>query len=53
VETAGSVMDAADGTVLATADAVYMAASEDRKRELQTRYGFRTRADAPDAVAGR
>ena len=51
VETAGSVVDATNGTILATADALYLAATEERKRELQTRYGVRTRSDAPERVA--
>ena len=53
VATAGTVVDAADGTVLATADALYMAATDERKRELQARYGFRMRSDAPEPGAGR
>jgi hypothetical protein len=32
---------------------VYMAAGEERKRELQVRYGFRARIDAPEPVAER
>lgn len=51
VETAGTIMDAADGAVLATADAVYLAATEQRKRELQARYGFRVGSDVPGTVA--
>lgn len=43
VETAGRIVDA-DGTLLATAEAVYVAADEARKRELQERYGYRIRA---------
>ena len=53
VATAGTVVDAADGTVLATADALYMAATDERKRELQARYGFRMRSDAPEPGASR
>jgi acyl-coenzyme A thioesterase PaaI-like protein len=52
VATAGTVVDTADGTVLASADALYVAATEERKRELQQRYGFRMRADAPELGAG-
>jgi acyl-coenzyme A thioesterase PaaI-like protein len=52
VATAGTVVDMADGTVLASAEALYMAATKERKRELQQRYGFRTRADAPELGAG-
>ncbi len=43
VETAGRVVGA-DGTLLATAEAVYVAADATRKRELQERYGYRIRA---------
>jgi uncharacterized protein (TIGR00369 family) len=43
VDTAGHIVDAS-GTVLARADAVYLAADENRKRELQARYGYRIRA---------
>ncbi len=39
VEAAGVLRDA-DGTVLATSTATYVAASEDRKAELKARYGF-------------
>ncbi len=39
----------ADGTVLATAEAVYVAADEARKRELQERYGYRIRLRARPA----
>ena len=35
------VVDAADGSILATADATYVAAPEERKRELKRSYGFR------------
>ena len=52
VATAGTVVDTADGAVLATAEALYMAATDERKRELQARYGVRTRTDAPEPVAG-
>lgn len=43
VETAGRIVGA-DGTLLATAEAVYVAADATRKRELQERYGYRIRA---------
>lgn len=56
VDTAGRVVDG-DGTTLATAAAVYVAADEQRKRELQERYGYRVRAvrepsdvNTPDGV---
>jgi uncharacterized protein (TIGR00369 family) len=53
VTTAGSIVDVADGSLLATADALYMAATEDRKRELQERYGFRAGSDVPGTGARR
>jgi uncharacterized protein (TIGR00369 family) len=40
IDTAGQVVDS-DGNVLATAEAVYLAAGEERKRELIERYGVR------------
>ena len=42
VDTAGQVVDS-EGKVLATAEAVYVAAGEERKRELMERYGVRIR----------
>jgi acyl-coenzyme A thioesterase PaaI-like protein len=47
VATAGTVIDRTDGTVLATAEALYVAATEERKRELQARYDFRAMTDVP------
>jgi len=44
VETAGRVVDRATGQELATATGTYVAADEDRKRELRERYGFRALA---------
>jgi acyl-coenzyme A thioesterase PaaI-like protein len=41
VETGARILDAGTGEVLATGEAVYLAADEGRKRELQERYGFR------------
>jgi acyl-coenzyme A thioesterase PaaI-like protein len=41
VETAGRIVDAATGEVLATATATYLAADGARRTELQERYGFR------------
>jgi acyl-coenzyme A thioesterase PaaI-like protein len=41
VDTAGHVVDAGTGAVLATATGVYLAADADRKAELRARYGFR------------
>ncbi len=40
ITTAGRIVDQATGDVLATADATYVAAPEDRKRELKQRYGY-------------
>jgi acyl-coenzyme A thioesterase PaaI-like protein len=51
LRSAGWLVDAIDGTTLATAEGTYVAAPEDRKRELQARYGFRVLGDAPEAVA--
>ena len=41
IDTAGRIVDAADGRVLASATATYMAAGAERRSELQARYGFR------------
>jgi len=41
ITTAGRVVDPATEFVLATAEATYVAAPEERKRELKERYGFR------------
>ena len=41
VETAARIVDVASGAELAVATGVYVAADEERKRELQRRYGFR------------
>jgi uncharacterized protein (TIGR00369 family) len=53
VSTAGSIVDPADGTVLATAEAAYLAATDERKRELQARYGIRAGSDVPGSGVGR
>ncbi len=42
VDTAGQIVDT-DGTILATAEAVYLAATQERKRELMAQYGLRIR----------
>jgi uncharacterized protein (TIGR00369 family) len=42
IDTAGQIVDA-DGNLLATGEAVYVAAGEERKRELMERYGVRIR----------
>jgi len=47
ITTAGRVVDPATGAILATAEATYVAAPEERKRELKERYGFRL-VDAED-----
>jgi uncharacterized protein (TIGR00369 family) len=41
IETAGQMVDAASGELLATAEATYIAADDERKRQLQARYRFR------------
>jgi acyl-CoA thioesterase FadM len=41
VDTAGRIVDARDGTILAVSPGRYVAASEARKRELALAYGFR------------
>jgi len=41
ITTAGRLVDPATGVILATAEATYVAAPEERKRELKERYGFR------------
>ena len=41
ITTAGRVVDPATDAILATAEATYVAAPEERKRELKERYGFR------------
>ena len=42
VETEARIVDSTTGMELATATGVYVAADEERKRELQARYGFRS-----------
>jgi uncharacterized protein (TIGR00369 family) len=46
VDTAGHIVDAASGAELATATGVYVAASPDRKRDLQRRYAYRPSDEA-------
>ena len=41
ITTAGRILDPDAGTVLATAVATYVAAPDERKRELKQRYGYR------------
>jgi acyl-coenzyme A thioesterase PaaI-like protein len=53
VDTAGRIVAAEDGTVLAEATGRYVAASEARKRELRAAYGYRVlpaTLDTPDNV---
>lgn len=45
IETAGRIVDAETGEELATAEGLYVAAPEDRKRELKERYAYRIVAD--------
>jgi len=54
VDTAALLTDATTGETLATATGVYVAAGEERKRELRERYGFRRLdpAGTPDHVDG-
>jgi acyl-coenzyme A thioesterase PaaI-like protein len=46
VDTAGHIVDTATGAELATATGVYVAASPDRKRDLQRRYAYRASDEA-------
>ena len=46
VTTAGRIVEGASGELLATAEALYVAAPEDRKRELKQRYGYREPTEA-------
>jgi acyl-coenzyme A thioesterase PaaI-like protein len=41
VTTAGRMVDGTSGELLATSEALYVAATDDRKRELKERYGYR------------
>jgi acyl-coenzyme A thioesterase PaaI-like protein len=50
VDTAARLVDVASGELLATAEAVYVAADEQRKRELMNRYRFRLVANAGDTA---
>lgn len=53
VEAEGVLVDAADGTLLARSTATFLAAPDDKKRELKERYGFAMNAEAamPDMGA--
>lgn len=50
VDTAGHVVDARTGAVLATAIGVYLAADDRRKAELRRRYGWTPLNDTPDTM---
>jgi acyl-coenzyme A thioesterase PaaI-like protein len=50
VDTAARLVDVASGELLATAEAVYVAADEQRKRELKDRYRFRLVAGTSDRL---
>ena len=41
VTTAGRIVDSTSGELLATGEATFVAAPEDRKAELKQRYGYR------------
>jgi uncharacterized protein (TIGR00369 family) len=53
VRAEGVLLDAVDGTVLATAEGTFVAAPDERKQALKERYGFHLEHDAantPDSV---
>lgn len=52
LRTAGQIVDAATGELLATAEATYVAAPEARKSELKARYRFRILDEPPVRVDG-
>ena len=52
VTAGGRLIDPADGTVLATAEALFVGASPEKKAELQARYTVRIVPDAPAEVHG-
>jgi uncharacterized protein (TIGR00369 family) len=47
----GVIVDAADGTELARAEATFVGASPAKKQELKDRYGFRLEPNGADAAA--
>jgi acyl-coenzyme A thioesterase PaaI-like protein len=51
IATAGRIVDPSTSEVLATAEATYVAADAERKRQLQARYRFRLVPDAADRGA--
>ena len=50
IRTEASIVDPATGDVLAHAEGVYVAAPEERAREMRARYRFVGAADAPDGT---
>lgn len=52
VETTARLIDAETGDVLASASGLYVAADDERKRELRERYGFRFTADGDGPPRG-
>jgi uncharacterized protein (TIGR00369 family) len=55
VEAEGVILDQADGTLLARAQATFVGASDEKKRELKERYGFHEVSETPQEpeVTGR
>ena len=53
VDATGAITDAETGETLATAEGTFVAATDDRKRELQARYGYRLVNRTPDTVDDR
>lgn len=53
VETGARVIDVETGGIVATAEGLYVAAPEDRKRELKERYAFRLADDGPPGSVDR
>jgi acyl-coenzyme A thioesterase PaaI-like protein len=51
VDTSARLVDVASGELLATAEAVYVAADDERKRELKERYRFRLVSISSDSGA--
>jgi acyl-coenzyme A thioesterase PaaI-like protein len=49
ITTAGRIVDPATGELLASAEATYVAAPEERKRELKSRYGYRPLGAEPES----
>ena len=49
-DTAAHIVDTTTGVELATATGVYLAANDDRKRDLRERYGYRRSATGPETT---